>query len=766
VKDPVGREAAANDTVGLGDRVQRLLRPIHEVIAAPLRGKEPFIELARRFAHRRGTVVLLSGGDADCARYDVLGIDPWLTLRGTASRVVLETQGDTATVEVDPLTVLEEVMRRYSLPPTGHALPLSAGLLGYLSYDLKDCLEALPRTTVDDLGLPHLYMTAPSVLVVHDRREGTTMTYAPSFDGSGGEARNKLAAFEETVARPAAGPASSEIVAGEFKSNFTPQGYASAVEAIRDYIRRGHVYQVNMSQRFEATFQGDPFALFARLFDRNPAPFFAYVNAGDHQLVSTSPERFVRLSGASVETRPIKGTRKRGASREEDARLRHDLESSSKDDSELSMIVDLLRNDIGKVCKAGSVHVSEHKRLEAYENVYHLVSIVRGELDEGKSAVDLIRATFPGGSITGCPKIRSTEVIDELEPVRRHVYTGSIGYLGFHGAMDLSIAIRTATVLGGRIFFSVGGGVVYDSVASDEFEETLHKGRTLMKAFDAAPDAPGRRERVAWCNGAYKPIRDVHVSVEDEGFLYGYGIFETIRVTRGVPWLLEAHLDRFARGWAHCFSSPPPDVTWRDVIQGVVERCGLSDTIAAVKILAAKGKGAASRFDGTLLVTAREYTSLLASAGRTALRLAVYPSSRQSPLGRYKTMNYMLYRMAGNWAKSRGADDAILLDSDQAVSETSTASLFARVGGKIVRPLSENALPGTAEEAVVDLLAKWGQPVVERKLHLSDLKDADLVFATNALMGVTPVSHIDDAPLAEDREGICVAIRDALPGWG
>ncbi len=754
----------------LDDLVRALPGPIHEVCAVRLHGDEPFIEIARRFAHRPGTVVLLSGGDGDCARYDVVGIDPWLTLRGTATRVMLEVPGETTPIELDALTLLEEVLRRYPLPSTDDAPPLSAGLLGYLSYDLKDCLEVLPRTSIDDLALPHLYMTAPSVLVVHDRREGTTMAYAPSFDPGGREARSKLEAFEAALARPASEAHPIGTFAGEFRSNFTRREYESAVEAIRDYIRHGHVYQVNVAQRFEATFQGDPFTLFERLFARNPAPFFAYVNAGDHQVVSTSPERFVRLSGASVETRPIKGTRRRGASPEEDAGLRRDLESSPKDDSEIAMIVDLLRNDIGKVCKAGSVHVSEHKRVEAYANVYHLVSIVRGELDEGRSAVDLIRATFPGGSITGCPKIRAMEVIDELEPVRRHVYTGSIGYLSFGGAMDLSIAIRTATVFGDRILFSVGGGVVYDSVASDEFDETLHKGETLMRAFDAAPQL-GARERVAWCNGAYKAIRDVHVSVEDEGFQYGYGLFETIRVTRGVPWMLEAHLDRFERGWRHCFASPPPDVTWRDVIQGVVDRCGLSDTIAAVKILAAQGKGAAQGkaaracFRGTLLVTAREYTPPLAGTGRTALRLAVYPNGRQSPLGGHKTMNYMLCRMAGNWARERGADDAILLDADGAVSETSTASLFARVGGKVVRPSSESALPGTAERAVTDLLATRGEPVETRKLHLEDLMGADLVFATNALMGVTAVSHIDGAPLAEDRHGLCLALRESLPGW-
>jgi para-aminobenzoate synthetase component 1 len=191
-----------------------------------------------------------------------------------------------------------------------------------------------------------------------------------------------------------------------------------------------------------------------------------------------------------VEARPIKGTRPRGKTAAQDKSMRRELETSFKDDAELSMIVDLLRNDIGKVCAAGSVRVSEHKRVEAYENVYHLVSVVRGDLDQDKNAVDLIRAAFPGGSITGCPKIRSMEIIDELEPVRRHIYTGSIGYLGFRGTMDLSIAIRTATVTEGHLVFSVGGGVVFDSKASDEFEETLHKGQTLISALALICDQP------------------------------------------------------------------------------------------------------------------------------------------------------------------------------------------------------------------------------------------------------------------------------------
>jgi para-aminobenzoate synthetase component 1 len=523
------------------------------------------------------------------------------------------------------------------------------------------------------------------------------------------------------------------------------------------------VYQVNMSQRFHAAFQGDPFELFARLYARNPAPFFAYVNAGDHQIVSTSPERFVLLDGNVVETRPIKGTRPRGRTAAEDLRLQEELQNSLKDEAELSMIVDLLRNDIGKVCRAGSVKVSEHKRLEVYENVYHLVSVVHGILDDERDAVDLIRATFPGGSITGCPKIRAMEIIDELEPVRRHVYTGSIGYLSFHDTMDLSIAIRTATITEGRLLFSVGGGVVYDSNPDDEFEETLHKGRTLMDALDLAPITPPAQVRAAWCNGAYKPIAEVSISIEDDGVAYGYGFFETIRVQHGVPFMLEEHLDRFNCAWRDCFGTPVPDITWGQVIAQVVARCGLSNKLAAVKLLATAGKPRRNAFDGTLLVTAREYVHRLAGTARSGLHLAVYPHRRHSHLSDYKTMNYMFYKLAANWAKTQMADEALILNYDRSVSETNTANVFCINGSEICRPISEHVLPGTMEKAVCSLLTAWGRPVTSRRLSVQDLQKATHVFVTNSLMGAVPVARVENTLLSAD-DGICARINDALFG--
>ena len=265
---------------------------------------------------------------------------------------------------------------------------------------------------------------------------------------------------------------------------------------------------------------------------------------------------------------------------------------SPKDDAELSMIVDLLRNDIGKVCAGGSVLVVQHKRLEAYQNVYHLVSVVEGTLDAGKDSVDLIRATFPGGSITGCPKIRSMEIIDELETRRRHVYTGAIGYISFHDTMDLSIAIRTATIIGDRLVFSVGGGIVQDSDPEDEYEETLHKGRTLMSVFTQSGDTAGERNRSdlwVWQDGRLIRQEQAAVPVSDLGLHYGFGFFETIRVEKGVACRLQAHLNRFNRTWTDLFGGVPPDLTWKAIITQVVEKNGLGDASAALKILATRG---------------------------------------------------------------------------------------------------------------------------------------------------------------------------------
>ncbi|MGD9279212.1 MAG: aminodeoxychorismate synthase component I, partial [Desulfobacterales bacterium] len=536
--------------------------------------------------------------------------------------------------------------------------------------------------------------------------------------------------------------------AGGFKSNFTQAGYMNAIKKIKEYIAAGDIYQVNMSQRFEMDVQGDTFSLFKTLYHKNPAPFFAYIHAGNHHIVSTSPERFLLQTGQHVETRPIKGTRPRGKTPVEDKKLRRELKQSKKDDAELSMIVDLLRNDIGKVCRVGSVRVMKHKRLEAYQNVYHLVSIVEGRLDQGRDSVDLLKATFPGGSITGCPKIRTMEIIDELEPDRRHIYTGSIGYISFHDTMDLSIAIRTATIYDGQIVFSVGGGIVYDSDPLDEYEETLHKGRTLMEVFKGKENQSANKDYV-WINGALEPLDQAGIPVTDLGFQYGYGFFETIRVDQGDPGHLAAHVDRFNHTWEHLFDEKPPDLTWDEIINQVIVQNRLSDQTAAVKMIASKGDRETPPFNHTLLVTARPYTHRLAEKKVKGLNLAVYPHPRQTPLADHKTLNYLYYFLAGKWAKAQNADEALILNPDHTVSETHTANILLIKDNTVTKPVSLHVLPGIMDTEVCKLFTGWGFTIESKKLVLKDVFGFDQIIITNSLIGAVPVLSIDGKKLPE-----------------
>ncbi|MFO7715479.1 aminodeoxychorismate synthase component I [Desulfosarcina sp.] len=737
-----------------------LLSGLAGVMREPLDLEEPFVDMAARFAHEPGTVVMLSGGDLDSSRYHILGINPWLTLDGHCGETTLVVDGATQAFQQAPLDVLETVLTHCHLLPGDTMGPVDAGLFGYLAYDLKDDLEVLPRTTIDDLGLPNLCLVAPSLIVVHDKQSRTTQLHAPIRRGQDAKAVHAaIAAFRHALTLPMQASGVFSGTGRPFKSNFTRNAYQNAVQQVKNYISAGDVYQVNLSQRFEMNFAGDPYALFKTLYALNPAPFFAYVHAGDHHIISTSPERFLLQSGRRVETRPIKGTRPRGKTPEKDREMMQALVRSPKDEAELSMIVDLLRNDIGKVCAGGSVVVARHKCLEAYQNVYHLVSVVEGALADAKGSVDLIRAAFPGGSITGCPKIRAMEIIDELETRRRHVYTGSIGYISFHDTMDLSIAIRTATVVGKRLFFSVGGGIVYDSDPADEYEETLHKGRTLMAVFqgtDGGPVTDNRSGPWVWQNGRLRHRNRAVVPVTDLGLQYGFGFFETIRVEKGFACRLQAHLDRFDRTWRAIFNDSPPDLTWRDIIGQVIQKNGLGGTAAAVKILATRGDGSRSRYNGTLLVDARPYIHRLTTLAATGLRLATYPHPRQSPLADHKTLNYLNTHLAGVWAREQGADEAVILNPDGTVSETNTANILVVSGKTVTRPGSPHVLSGVMQAAVCRRLHGLGFSIMTRPIHADAVMDADMVLLTNALMGVVPALSLDDRPLKIDHPLIAV----------
>ncbi len=722
---------------------------------------KPFIDVAARFSEEPGTVCLLSGGDLDCARYHILGLRPFFRFRGRGRNMEIRSWDRIERFHADPLDTLRRLLDHFRTGDVEFPEPFSSGLLGYLAYDLKDTIEDLPRTSHDDLGLPSIWFNGPSLVLVHDRVYDRTTLYIPVFEHEDSrETETRLTWFLDAINAPSPEDRGFSGDGNGFRSNFHQESYMDAIGRIKEYILSGDIYQVNMSQRFDMGFRGCPFSLFKDLFNRNPAPFFAYIHADDHHIVSTSPERFILRNRSYVETRPIKGTRPRGNTAENDEKLKAELSQSPKDDAELSMIVDLMRNDLGKVCKGGSVRVKEHKRVEAYTNVFHLISIVDGELDLGKDEADILRATFPGGSITGCPKIRSMEIIDELETRRRHIYTGSIGYIGFGGTLDLSIAIRTATIVNGRMVFSVGGGVVYDSDPSDEYHETLHKGRTL---FDTVSGSPGEKEKptVVWMNGGLMNADEASFPVTSRAAQYGHGLFETLRVDRGRIRYLDDHLKRLASSFAIFFARPFPDLTFKDVIHQVIDANRLGDRVAAVKIMIADGASERPPYDDMVIVTARPYTHRLISLNKDGLDLLISETRRHTPTAAHKSMNYQYYLEEGKKAVMAGYDEALILNADGSVSETNTANVFLVQNKTVVCPISEYALQGVMEKQVRSLLSTWSYRFVERIVMPSDFGPADMIFLTNSLMGAVPVRRIGERSFT-DASPLCREINAQL----
>ncbi len=728
--------------------IHKLAQSITGVHTETIRLQDAFIDVAARFAGMHGTVILMSGGDLDASRYHILAAEPWLCLKSYKDDITITLDGHTFTCKQNPLNILKTVMgtlttcfEKYLKPDQTNAI--GPGFYGYLSYDLKDVLETLPRTSVDDLHLPDMCLFAPSILVVHDKKNNSTTLHITMTGDAGAIDLNKdIEFFKKKLTDALPRSRGFEGSMGGFKSNMNPKDYMNTVKKIREYIAAGDVYQVNISQRYDMNFQGDPFALFRTLYQNNPAPFFSFINAADHCIVSTSPERFLKQTQRYVEARPIKGTRPRGKTAKEDQQLKQELFLSKKDDAELSMIVDLLRNDMGKVCEGGSVCVAEHKRIEAYQNVYHLVSVVNGVLAENNDSVDLLKAAFPGGSITGCPKIRAMEIIDELEPNRRHIYTGAIGYIGFNHTMDMSVAIRTATIYNGKILFSVGGGIVFDSDPAQEYDETLHKGQTFMDAFKDKKNIK-KNTPFVWINGEIKHSEAACIPVMDQGLLFGFGFFETIRVDHGNPQFLTEHIDRFYKTWELLFKQKKPDLTWEDIITQVIGKNRLTDRTAAVKILATKGQ-ADVPFSNTLLVTAKPYTHRLNIKKKQGLHLATYPNRRMSHLADHKTLNYLFYLLAGKWAEETGADEALILNPDGSVSETNTANIMIIEDKTVILPKSLHVLPGIMQEQICKVLSAWGYKIINRVIWPDDLSGDAKVWVSNSLMGAVPITCLDN----------------------
>ncbi|WP_127904280.1 anthranilate synthase component I [Solirhodobacter olei] len=442
----------------------------------------------------------VTGGEVR-GRYSVVGMKPDLIwdCHGEESRINRQARFDSQAFESlpgHPLDTLRALLAESRIEMPADLPPIAAGLFGYLGYDMIRLVEHLPNVPPDRLGLPDAVLLRPSVVAVLDGVKGEVTVVSPAWISSGLSARAAYAQAAERVMdavrdleRSARGEMRhlGEIApVGAPSSNFTKAEYMAAVETAKDYIRAGDIFQVVPSQRWSQDFPLPPFALYRSLRRTNPSPFMFFFNFGPFQVIGASPEILVRLRDGEVTVRPIAGTRPRGATPEEDNALEADLLADKKELAEHLMLLDLGRNDVGRVARIGSVHPTEKFTVERYSHVMHIVSNVVGQLAEGEDALSALLAGMPAGTVSGAPKVRAMEIIDELEPEKRGVYAGGVGYFAANGEMDMCIALRTAVLKDQKLHIQAGGGVVYDSDPEAEWQETVNKSRAIRRAAEDA----------------------------------------------------------------------------------------------------------------------------------------------------------------------------------------------------------------------------------------------------------------------------------------
>lgn len=437
-------------------------------------------------------------GGAARGRYSAIGLAPDLVwrCRGEAAEInrdALAAPDGFVAEDGAALDSLRRIIAECRMPVPAGLPPMAAGLFGYLGYDMVRLIERLPATNPDVLGIPDAVLTRPTIMAVFDHVRDTLTLCAPVWPGADAQAawdaaQARLDEAEAALDRPVPSPAPPATLPSlpAPESNFTEAGYIAAVERAKDYIRAGDAFQIVPSQRFSVPFALPSFALYRALRRINPAPFLVYCDFGGFAVVAASPEILVRCRDNTVTVRPLAGTRRRGATPEEDRALEAELLADPKERAEHLMLLDLGRNDIGRVAEIGTVKVTAQFQIERYSQVMHIGSEVQGRLRAGLDALDAYCAGFPAGTLTGAPKIRAMEIIEELEPSRRGLYAGGIGYFGADGGMDTCIALRTALVKDGVMYVQAGAGVVADSDPKAEYEETRQKARALFRAAEEA----------------------------------------------------------------------------------------------------------------------------------------------------------------------------------------------------------------------------------------------------------------------------------------
>ncbi|MBD3378903.1 MAG: anthranilate synthase component I [Candidatus Omnitrophica bacterium] len=450
-----------------------------------------FRKIEGRFSYLLESV---EGGE-HMARYSFLGSDPSLRIESKGRRVRFIRPSGVEEIETgDPLEAVREYVSRFKFVPIKGLPRFCGGLVGYMGYDIVRFIEDIPDGNPDELGVPDMHLALTDTILIFDHVDHKIKIVSnclvekdppgETYDKAVEKIERLVKKLETPFSEPEAGPCKSTDPGVE--SNFTEEEFKESVEKAREYIRAGEIIQIVLSQRFRKRTEADPFSIYRALRSINPSPYMFYLDCGTHRLIGASPEILVRCEDKCVEVRPIAGTRRRGSDEADDLRLEKQLLADPKERAEHVMLVDLGRNDIGRVCEYGSVRTPELMRIERYSHVMHIVSDVVGTLRKDKDIFDLIRATFPAGTVSGAPKVRAMELIDELEKTRRGPYAGSVGYISFSGNLDMCITIRTILMRDKDAYVQAGAGIVLDSRPELEFKETRNKAEGMMKAIEFA----------------------------------------------------------------------------------------------------------------------------------------------------------------------------------------------------------------------------------------------------------------------------------------
>ena len=462
--------------------------------------KEDFFRAYEVLSSKKDHHVILESGRN--GKYSICGIQPFAILEGHENSLqVTDRLGRVEKLSGNPLHKMKEWMKQYNVPSDDQLPDFLGGAIGFISYDYARCIEKLPVLSKDDLKTPYLYFLVFDEIAVFEHENNSLWLLKMTEHEAEQDALERLAELEQEFIQAAAEQMSdkqSDFVSFSEENlsvSMTEQEFISAVEKIKNYISFGDIFQVNLSVRQSKPLTAHPQAIYSALRELNPSPYMGYMQTPGFQIVSGSPELLVKKKRNHVSTRPIAGTRSRGKDEEEDQRLAQELIDNEKERAEHVMLVDLERNDLGKVCEYGSVEVNEFMVIEKYSHVMHIVSNVQGKLETSFDGYDLIDAAFPGGTITGAPKIRTMEIIEELEPVRRGLYTGSIGWIGFDGDLELNIVIRTMFAKDGIGHIQAGAGVVIDSVPKNEYKESLKKAKAVWRAKEIADEKEKGEQR-------------------------------------------------------------------------------------------------------------------------------------------------------------------------------------------------------------------------------------------------------------------------------